>query len=132
MRLLTGKLKRAKRRRNLRVHFVTVRVPARVPSRARSRKPVCGFRYCAVYPPSTVMSWPVMNAAPGELSQSTVLAISSGVPMRPIGVCVAIVFFMSVSPSPKARSNISVWMGPGETLLTRMPCLANRRDLDKI
>ena len=79
-----------------------------------------------------VMFWPVMNAAPGELSQSTALAISSGVPMRPTGVCVAIVFFMSVSPSPKARSNISVWMGPGETLLTRMPCLANRRDLDKI
>jgi len=43
-----------------------------------------------------------MNAAPGELSQSTALAISSGVPMRPTGVCVAIVFFMSVSPSPKA------------------------------
>ena len=36
-----------------------------------------------------------------------------------------IVFFMSVSPSPKARSNISVWIGPGETLLTRTPCLAN-------
>src|SRR5262249_6739793 len=82
-------------------------------------------RYCAVYPPSTVMSWPVTNAAPGELSQSTALAISSGVPMRPTGVCVAIVFFISVSPSPKARSNISVWIGPGETLLTRMPCLAN-------
>ena len=81
--------------------------------------------YCAVYPPSTVMSWPVMNAAPGEPSQSTAPAISSGVPMRPTGVCVAIVFFISVSPSPKARSNISVWIGPGETLLTRTPCLAN-------
>jgi hypothetical protein len=44
--------------------------------------------YCAVYPPSTKMSWPVVNAAPGELSQSTALAISSGVPMRPAGVCV--------------------------------------------
>jgi hypothetical protein len=30
-----------------------------------------------------MMSWPVVNAAPGELSQSTALAISSGVPMRP-------------------------------------------------
>jgi hypothetical protein len=79
MLFFSGKLKRAKRRRNLRVHFVTVRVPARVPSKARSRRPVCGFRYCAVYPPSTMMSWPVMNAAPGELSQSTALAISSGV-----------------------------------------------------
>jgi hypothetical protein len=30
-------------------------------------------------------SWPVMNAAPGELSQSTVLAIPSRVPMRQPG-----------------------------------------------
>ena len=68
-----------------------------------------------------------MNAAPGELSQSTALAISSGVPMRPTGFCAAIVLFTSVSPSPNARSNISVWIVPGETLLTRMPCLANSR-----
>lgn len=34
--------------------------------------------YCAVYPPSTMISWPVVNAAPGELSQSTTLASSSG------------------------------------------------------
>jgi hypothetical protein len=45
--------------------------------------------------------------------------------MRPTGFCVAIVFFTSVSPSPKVRSNISVWIGPGETLLTRTPSLAN-------
>ena|SRR5271165_70349 len=81
--------------------------------------------YCAVYPPSTMMSWPVVKAAPGELSQSTALAISSGIPMRLIGVCDAIVLFISVSPLPKARSNISVWIGPGETLLMRTPCLAN-------
>jgi hypothetical protein len=31
--------------------------------------------YCAVYPPSTMMSWPVVNAASGELSQSTALAL---------------------------------------------------------
>ena len=37
------------------------------------------------------MSWPVVKAAPGELSQSTALAISSGIPMRPTGVCDAIV-----------------------------------------
>src|SRR5258705_10056582 len=52
-----------------------------------------------------MMFWPVGNAAPGELSQSTALAISFGVPMRPTGFCAAIVFFTSVSPSPKARSN---------------------------
>jgi hypothetical protein len=92
--------------------------------RPQSRFPLFSG-YCAVYPPSTMMSWPVVNAAPGELSQSTALAISSGVPMRPTGFCVAIVFFTSVSPSPKVRSNISVWIGPGETLLTRTHSLAN-------
>src|SRR3974377_2280534 len=47
--------------------------------------------------------------------------------MRPTGFCAAIVLFTSVSPSPKARSNISVWIVPGETLLTRTPCWANSR-----
>jgi hypothetical protein len=51
-----------------------------------------------------MMSWPVVNAAPGELSQSTALAISSGVPMRPTGVCVEIVFFTSVSPWVRPHS----------------------------
>src|SRR4029077_9449979 len=31
--------------------------------------------YCAEYPPSTMMSWPVVNAASGELSQRTAKAI---------------------------------------------------------
>ena len=83
--------------------------------------------YCALKPPSMIMSCPVVNAAPGELNQRTALAISSGVPTRPSGFCASIAFLMSVSPSPKARSNISVWIGPGETLLTRTPCLANSR-----
>jgi hypothetical protein len=61
--------------------------------------------YCAVYPPSTMMSWPVMNAAPGELSQSTALAISSGVPTRPTGVCVAIVGKRQGSGFADARGN---------------------------
>ena len=69
--------------------------------------------YYAVYPSSTMISWPVVKPAPGELSQSTALAISSGMPMRPIGVWDAIVFFISVSLLPKAGSNISVWIGPG-------------------
>jgi hypothetical protein len=74
MQLPSEKLKRAKRRRNLRVHFVTVQVL------------LCGI--------STVHDDVLAcdNAAPGELSQSTALAISIGVPMRPTGVCVAIVF----------------------------------------
>src|SRR6201987_6547060 len=67
-------------------------------------------RYCAVYPPSTVMSWPVGNAAPGELSQSTALAISSGVPMRPTGVCVEIVFSTSVSPRLLEGEIFSLWI----------------------
>jgi hypothetical protein len=47
---------------------------------------VSGFGYGAVYPPSMMMSWPVVNAAPGELSHSTALAISSTVPIRPTGL----------------------------------------------
>lgn len=90
------------------------------------------FSYCAPNPPSTMMSWPVVNAAPGELSQRTALAISSGVPMRPTGVFVTYVFFISVSPSPKARSNISVWIRPGDTLLTRTPCPANSSAADLV
>jgi hypothetical protein len=38
-------------------------------------------------PPETVMSLPVMNDAAGEISHDTVVAISSGRPMRPIGLC---------------------------------------------
>src|SRR5207249_2601930 len=41
--------------------------------------------YWDVYPPSTGTIWPVTNDAPSEQSQMTVLAISSGRPMRPIG-----------------------------------------------
>jgi hypothetical protein len=52
--------------------------------------------YWALKPPSTRMSWPVVKAAPGELSQRTALAISSGVPTRPTGFCASIAFFMSV------------------------------------
>ena len=52
--------------------------------------------YWALKPPSTIMSWPVVEAAPGELSQRTALAISSGVPTRPAGLCASIAFFLSV------------------------------------
>ena len=43
-----------------------------------------------------------------------------------------VVFFISVSPSPKARSNISVWIRPGDTLLTRTPCPANSSAADLV
>lgn len=62
----------------------------------------------AVKPPSTIRSCPVTNDAAGELSQSTAVATSSGVPTRPIGCCAAIYFFASSPPEPIARSNISV------------------------
>ena len=41
--------------------------------------------YCATYPPSTVMVCPVTNEAASEQSQTTVSAISSGLPNRPMG-----------------------------------------------
>ena len=39
-------------------------------------------------------------------------------------------FFHLGLPLPKARSNISVWIGPGDTLLTRTPCPANSSAAD--
>lgn len=41
--------------------------------------------YCATYPPSTVIVCPVINDAASEQSQTTVSAISSGLPKRPMG-----------------------------------------------
>jgi hypothetical protein len=55
------------------------------------------------------MTW--VRRASSSLSHSTMLAllrcldISLAVPIRPNGFCVAIIFFISLSPSPRARSS---------------------------
>lgn len=41
--------------------------------------------YCAVSPPSTAIAHPVTNDALSEHSQSAASAISSGLPLRPMG-----------------------------------------------
>jgi hypothetical protein len=61
----------------------------------------------------------------GELSQSTALAICSGVPMRDNRILRRHRFLCVGLALAEGRSNVSVWIVPGETLLTRTPCLAN-------
>jgi len=66
------------------------------------------------------MSLPMTNDASGEISQDTVAAISSGLPIRPSGLCSA--------ASRAAGSAMSVSLTPGETLLTRTPSEATSLD----
>src|SRR5437016_525423 len=79
-------------------------------------------RYWAVYPPSIGNIWPVTNEASLEQSQTTVLAISSGRPMRPMG-CAASSICLTSGAVAKSR-NIRVSIAPGATALTRTFCLA--------
>ena len=64
-----------------------------------------------------------MNDAPSEQSHTTVLAISSGWPTRPMGVADSSICFASGDPATKSRY-IRVSIVPGATALTRTFCLA--------
>src|SRR4051794_22829558 len=77
----------------------------------------------AVWPPSTTMACPTVNAASCEHIHNTAAAISSGRPMRPIGSWPMTAARPS-SVSPVKRRIISVSMMPGQTALMRMPCAA--------
>src|SRR5260221_1029638 len=58
----------------------------RAPAESRWRPGVYrGTHHCAVMPPSIMRPAPVMNAASSEARKTMPLAISVGVPMRPIG-----------------------------------------------
>src|SRR2546426_9424855 len=81
-----------------------------------------GLFYCAMYPPSTLMACPVTNEAASEQSHTTASAISSGVPTRPIGSLAMMRALRSGSLRPLAV--IGVWITPGQTQLTRIPCCA--------
>src|SRR5215831_15375707 len=81
-----------------------------------------GLLYCATSPPSTLMACPVTNEAASEQSHTTVSATSSGVPTRPMGSLATICAFCSGSLKPLAV--IGVWIYPGQTQLTRIPCCA--------
>src|SRR3712207_1128943 len=73
----------------------------------------------AVCPPSTTMACPTTKAAASEHSQTTAAAISSGLPIRPIGSC-AITLPRPSGVPPLKRSIIGVSTMPGHTTFTRM------------
>src|SRR2546428_10444931 len=78
--------------------------------------------YCATYPPSTVIVCTVTNEASSEQSHTTASATSSGVPTRPMG---SLAMMRALrSGSLQALSVIGVWIAPGQTQLTRIPCFA--------
>jgi len=69
------------------------------------------------------MAFPVTKEASLEDSHRTAAAISSGVPMRPMGSWSRIALLPSVVV-PKTRSIMWVSMMPGQMALMRMPELA--------
>src|SRR5262249_49617956 len=81
-----------------------------------------GLLYCATIPPSTVIVCPVTNDAASEHNQTTASATSSGVPTRPTG-SLATTRALHAG-SLQALSVIGVWIAPGQTQLTRIPCRA--------
>src|SRR5215217_6380511 len=68
------------------------------------------------------MVCPVTNEAASEQSHTTASATSSGCPTRPIGSRAMMRAICSGSFMPWAV--IGVWMYPGQTQLTRIPCCA--------
>src|SRR5205085_11196559 len=80
--------------------------------------PLIFVHHYTVWPPSITMACPVTNAAASEHSQTTAVAISSGVPMRPTGSC-AITLSRPSEVPPLKRSIIGVSMIPGHTAFTR-------------
>src|SRR6202035_1357366 len=78
--------------------------------------------YSSAWPPSTTRSTPLVKLASSDARYNTAAAISSGRPMRPIGLPAAIPARMAsaVALSGNATSMIGVSTGPGLTTLTRM------------
>src|ERR671918_2640774 len=74
-------------------------------------------------PPSTLISTPVMYEASSDARNATVAATSSGCPKRFIGTFSRICFANSSTAScdRPVRPKIGVTIGPGATVLTRMP-----------
>jgi hypothetical protein len=78
-----------------------------------------GHRYGTTNPPSTTSACPVTKEAASEHSQTTAAAISSGLPILPIG-SIAITFPRPSEVPPVKRLIISVSINPGQSALTRM------------
>src|SRR6476659_1574862 len=77
---------------------------------------------CAM-PPSTARSTPVMKELSSEARNVTAAAISSGLPLRPIGICeanwaAACSACSGVRPVVVSKAGVSI--GPGLIVFTRM------------
>src|SRR6202007_2761550 len=84
-----------------------------------------GHRYTATVPPSTGRSTPVMKLLSSDARNRTAEAISSGRPIRCIGVMAMNRFFIAPTFGPNCASRRGVSIGPGLTMLARMPLYAN-------
>src|SRR5438132_27888 len=91
--------------------------------------PSTGVDHCAVKPPSTSKLWPMTNEDLLEESQITASAISSDLPMRPMG-CMAVIVAWFSALSPTKRRYMSVSIAAGSTALMRIPCLPNSAAAD--
>src|SRR3982074_2185448 len=80
---------------------------------------VDGPDYEAVLPPLTLMTWPVMNDALREATNTMASAISAGVPTRLRGTPATSPAFLSAVPVNRFSNSVST--GPGAIALTRMP-----------
>src|SRR6266481_5498444 len=88
-----------------------------------------GLNHPASIPPSTARDAPTMYEALSEPMNTMALAISSGVPMRLVGMCVSRKFALFCCVCAKWL-NIRVSVGPGPTMLTRTPVPASSMAAD--
>src|SRR5260370_20315476 len=82
-------------------------------------------RYTATVPPSTGRSTPVMMLLSSDARNRTAAAISSGRPIRCIGVMAMNRSFIAPTFGPNWASRSGVSIGPGLTMLARMPLPAS-------
>src|SRR5258708_33475100 len=89
------------------------------PGAAVSPGLVMGQNYEAVLPPLQLITWPVMNDALREATNTMASAISVGVPTRLRGSPATSPAFLSAVPVNRFSNSVST--GPGAIALTRMP-----------
>src|SRR5258708_28313508 len=92
------------------------------PGAAVSPGLVMGQNYEAVLPPLTLMTWPVMNDALREATNTMASAISVGVPTRLRGTPATSPAFLSAVPVHRVSK--SGFNGPGAIAFARIPAAA--------
>src|SRR5450631_4167099 len=104
--------------------FVELKFEKRGPTTGGAGGPATGAQgqTCAM-PPSTARSTPVMKELSSEARNVTAAAISSGLPLRPIGICeanwaAACSACSGVRPVVVSKAGVSV--GPGLIVFTRI------------